>query len=85
MLNADWTDSQNSADGPATTKEAGSPRASSSAWLGPVSTAVSRGPRHSAMICVGRAKVPNSIPFTTLSVGTAAGTIEESVASVDLR
>ena len=59
---------------PATTTEAGSPRASSSAWLGPLRTAIDRVPRISTTIWLGRKKVAFSIPFTTLNAGTPSGT-----------
>ena len=51
----------------------GQPRASSSAWLGPLRTATERVPSVSTMIWLGRANVAFSIPLTTLSTGIPGG------------
>src|SRR5207302_277642 len=55
---------------------AGRRRATSSAWLGPLSTAKGRLPSSSAMIWVGRRNVPISTPLVRLITGTPAGSRE---------
>ncbi len=57
----------------ATTTAAGSPRATSSAWLGPESTARLLRPSAPARISVGRARVFTSMPLVTEQTGTPRG------------
>ena len=69
----------------AATTVAGNCRATSSAWLGPLSTASGRGPVSSARISVGLRNVSISIPFVRLTIGTFAGNKGAMRVSVDRR
>ena len=68
---------------PAITTEAGKPLANSSAWLGPLSTAIGLGPRTWRMIWLGRSNVSFSIPLITLRTGMPGGSSGASLSSVD--
>ena len=54
----------------AATTDAGLPTATSSAWLGPVSTHVGRSPSDSARIPVGVMNVSISMPLVAVTTGT---------------